>query len=115
MLTKGPARKVTIHVNEDTSANNNFLYEQVFQFLFDNGVAGATLTRAQAGFGSHHHRHSRESYGAAGSHLPMQIQFIESRDVVDRLLPALCELVQDGLIEMQNTEIVKSVKQGDSA
>jgi PII-like signaling protein len=114
MLTTGPASKVTIHLNEDTSSSTSFIYEQVFKFLYDNGVAGATLTRPQAGFGSHHHPHSRDAYGAGGSHLPVEIQFIESRAVVDRLLPALCELVQDGLIERQDTEIVKSVKQGDS-
>ena len=113
MLSTGPASKVTIHLNDDTSSNSSFIYEQVFQFLYDNGVAGATLTRPQAGFGSHHHAHSREGHGAAGIHLPVQIQFIESPEVVLRLMPALSNLVQDGLIEMQDTHIVKAVRQGD--
>jgi PII-like signaling protein len=114
MLKPGLASKVTIHLNDDTSSSTSFLYEQVFQFLYDNGVAGATLTRPQAGFGSHHHSHSRDSYGPSGSHLPVQIQFIDSPEAVSRLLPALCDLVKDGLIEMQDTTVIKAARMGDS-
>ncbi len=39
----------------------------------------------------------------------MQIQFMESPEVVEALLHDLCALVQDGLIEMQETTIVKAV------
>jgi PII-like signaling protein len=114
MLKPGHASKVTIHLNDDTSSNTSFIYEQVFQFLYDNGVAGATLSRPQAGFGGHHHSHTRGSYGAAGAHLPVEIQFIDSPEVVARLLPALCEMVQDGLIEMQETNVVQARKLGDA-
>lgn len=114
MLKPGLASKVTIHLNDDTSSSTSFIYEQVFQFLYDNGVAGATLTRPQAGFGSHHHSHSREAYGASGSHLPVQIQFVDSPEVVNGLLPALCELVKDGLVEMQETRVIKAARSGDS-
>jgi len=114
MLKPGLASKVTIHLNDDTSSSTSFIYEQVFQFLYDNGVAGATLTRPEAGFGSHHHSHSREAFGASGSHLPVQIQFIDSPEVVSKLLPALCEMVKDGLIEMQDTTVITAAKLGDS-
>jgi len=114
MLKPGPASKVTIHLNDDTSSETSFIYEQVFQFLYDNGVAGATLTRPQAGFGSHHHSHSRDAFGAAGNHLPVHIQFIDSHEVVARLMPALSDMVKDGLIEMQETQIIKAVQSGDS-
>jgi PII-like signaling protein len=114
MLKPGLASKVTIHLNDDTSSSTSFIYEQVFQFLYDNGVAGATLTRPQAGFGSHHHSHSRESYGSSGNHLPVQIQFVDTQEVVSRLLPALCEMVKDGLIEMQDTRVIKAAQLGDS-
>ena len=114
MLKPGLASKVTIHLNDDTSSRTSFIYEQVFQFLYDNGVAGATLSRPQAGFGSHHHSHSRESFGASGSHLPVQIEFIDVPEVVNRLLPALCEMVNDGLIEMQETRVIKAAQLGES-
>ena len=41
MLVPGPAKKVTIHVNEDTSSGTDFLYKEVLALLLDRGVAGA--------------------------------------------------------------------------
>jgi uncharacterized protein len=107
MLTLGSARKIIIHMNEDTASEHDYLYNDVFSFLLDRGVAGATLIRAEAGFGFHHRAHSSESPGVAGQHLPIRIEFIESSETVAALLPSLCELVRDGLIEAQETTVLK--------
>jgi PII-like signaling protein len=111
MLERGLARKVTIYLNEDVSSDRTFTYEQVFQFLFDQGVAGATLIRPQEGFGGHHHRHDQDGQGVVRRHLPVQIGFIESPEKVETLLPELCAMVRDGLIEMHDTAVVKAAKQ----
>ncbi len=37
MLNRGLARKVTIHLNDDTASDNAFTYEQVFAYLFAMG------------------------------------------------------------------------------
>lgn len=107
MLNIGPARKVSIYLNEDTVAETDFLYNQIFSFLFAKGVAGATLLRPQAGFGSHHRVHDAEHGRAASGHMPVRIEFVESIDTVDRLMPELCDLVSDGLIEAQDTVVYK--------
>jgi PII-like signaling protein len=111
MLTRGPAKKVTVHLNEDTSSGEGFTYERVFAFLLSQGVSGATLTRPEQGFGSHHLLHSRTGHGAENRHLPVRIEFIESPEVVDAILPSLCELVRDGLIDAHDTTIVKLAAQ----
>jgi PII-like signaling protein len=109
MLRPGLAKKVTIHLNEDTSASHDFLYNEIFTFLRDRGVAGATIIRPQSGFGSHHRVHTAEAGTGEREHLPIRIEFIESKEASDSLLPALCELVTDGLIEVQDTTILKTV------
>ena len=109
MLTPGLAKKVTIHLNEDTSARHDFLYNEIFSFLQKHCVAGATLIRPQAGFGSHHRVHSTHGGVADKEHLPLRIEFIESKEAAEALLPALCELITDGLIEVQDTTILKTV------
>src|ERR1700677_4451456 len=101
MLKPGPARKVTIHVNDDTASRTDYLYNEVFAFLLDHEVAGATLIRPEAGFGSRHRTHSAHALGAEGLHLPIRIEFIESAERVAELLPLLSELVRDGIIEAQ--------------
>jgi PII-like signaling protein len=108
ILTPRPARKVTIHLNEDTSLRDGFLYSEIFRFLLESGVAGASLIRPDASFGSHHRIHSVDAAPPVSEHLPVRIEFIESAPKVDEILPALCELVTDGLIESHETTIHKS-------
>ena len=43
-------------------------------------------------------------------HLPIRIEFIESREKVEELLPALYGMVTDGLIEVQDTAVVKRTR-----
>ena len=108
MLSPGSAKKVIIHLNEDTSSPRDFLYSEIFKFLFDHGISGATMIRPYAGFGSHHRVHTSGAGSVEGEHLPVRIEFLESSQVVESIMPALCELVSDGVIEMQDTTVVKT-------
>jgi PII-like signaling protein len=106
MLHPGPAKKVTIHLNEDTSAKLDFLYNEIFTFLFERGVAGASLVRPDAGFGAHHRVHVTGSGGK--EHMPVRIEFIDSPERVASLMPELCDLLSDGLIEAHDTTVYKA-------
>jgi PII-like signaling protein len=107
VLHPGPAKKVTIHVNEDTGSRTDFLSGEILSLLLDRGVAGATVLRPEAGFGSHHRLHIADGGIDANRHMPMQIEFIDSPENVQKLLPALEDLLTDGLIEVHDTIIVK--------
>src|SRR5437773_7690918 len=106
MLKKGPAKKVTIYVNEDTQYHLQPLYEAILTYLMHKGVAGATATRAMAGFGAHHVMHTTK-IEVLTEHLPIRIEFIESAQKVDDLMPTLYDMVTDGVIEVQDTQVVK--------
>ena len=112
MLAKGTAKKVTIYLNEDTRAHHGPLYEAVMRFLLQKGVSGATATRCLAGFGSHHQMHTPK-IEALAEHLPIRIEFIETAQRVDQLLPELYEMVSDGLIEVQETTVVKAAGEAE--
>src|SRR6202167_6509066 len=109
MLTKGPAKKVTIFINEDVHHSMTSLHDAVMTFLLHKGVAGATATRAFSGFGSHHALHTTRMEATA-EHLPIRIEFVETAERVDELLPTLYEMVSDGLIEVQDTNVVKHAR-----
>lgn len=108
MLQPGPAKKVTIHLNEDTASTEDFLYNEIFSFLLKRGIAGASLLRPDAGFGSHHRVHQAQVGHEGGEHMPVRIEFIESSENVASLLPELCEMLTDGLIEAHDTTVYKS-------
>ncbi|MFN7995098.1 MAG: DUF190 domain-containing protein [Bryobacteraceae bacterium] len=111
MLTKGPAKKVTIFVNEDTHHHMTALHDAVMTFLMHKGVSGATATRAFSGFGSHHVMHTPKVELMA-EHLPVRIEFVDTAEKVDEILPTLYEMVTDGLIEVQDTTVVKHARKG---
>jgi PII-like signaling protein len=106
MLSKGSAKKVTIYVNVDTQHHFTTLYESILMFLLHKGVAGATATRALAGFGAHRLLHTPKVEVLA-DHLPIRVEFIETAEKVEELLPTLYDMVTDGLIEVQDTTVVK--------
>lgn len=109
MLNRGPAKKVTIFVNEDTQHGMTSLNDSILTFLLHKGVSGATATRAMAGFGSNRQMHTPK-VEALAEHLPVRIEFVETAEKVDELLPALYEMVTDGLIEVQDTTVVKAAR-----
>ena len=110
MLEKGTAKKVTIYVNEDAQHHLGPLYESILTFLLHKGVAGATATRALAGFGPHQVMHTAK-IEVLTRHMPIRIEFIESAPRVEELLPTLYDMVTDGVIEVQDTEIIKAANQ----
>ncbi len=113
MLAKGTAKKVTIYLNQDTREHLSPLYESILDFLLHKGVSGATATRALAGFGAHRLVHTPRIEVLA-DHMPVRIEFIDSAEKVDQLLPTLYDMVTDGLIEVQDTTIVKIAKKDAS-
>lgn len=110
MLTVGPAMKVTIYLNQDTGSSRGFLRDDILAFLQNNsiGIGGATVLRPYAGFGSHGQLHRADEGDVAGLHLPVVIFLVESSVKVNSILPALLEMVTDGLVEAHPTEILKS-------
>ena len=70
-------------------------------------MAGATVLRPEAGFGTHHRVHTKDGGIDTAHHMPLRIEFIETPEKVADILPALMELVTDGLIEAHDTVILK--------
>lgn len=114
MVQPGPAKKITIFVNEDSRRHGTPLYESILSYLLHKGVSGATASKATAGFGATHLLHTPKIEVLA-EHLPVRIEVIESPAKTDEILPGLYELVVDGLIEVQDTVVVRSTAREGSA
>ncbi|HXE89340.1 MAG TPA: DUF190 domain-containing protein [Terriglobales bacterium] len=95
-----------IYVAEDQQYHGQAAYSAILDFLFYRGVSGATVTRGIAGFGADHHLHTTRILRLT-ENLPVKVEFIESLDKVNELLPKLHEMVGSGLIELQDTTVVK--------
>jgi PII-like signaling protein len=106
VLTAGPAKKVILYVGEDHQYHGQSLYSAILNFLFYRGISGASVIRGIAGFGADHHLHTMRIERLT-ENLPIKIEFVESAEKVEELLPKLSELVGSGLIEIQDTTVVK--------
>jgi PII-like signaling protein len=106
MLTAGKAMKVSIYLSEGSTHNGVSTSASILDFLYFRGVAGATVMKGVAGFGADHHLHS-SSIVAISDHLPLKIEFIETKEKVNELLGKLGEMAGSGMIELQETTIAK--------
>jgi PII-like signaling protein len=107
MLKTGPAKKVAVYVNEDQKYHGHAVYAAILDYLFYRGVSGASVARGIAGFGADHKLHTTRIL-ALTDNLPVKIEFIESPEKVEELLPKLQEMAGTGLIEIQDTTIAKA-------
>ena len=100
-----PSKKVIIYVNEDAKLQHQLLYQAIMKLLLARGVPGASAIRCLEGFGSHHRIHTPK-IEALAEHLPIRIEFIDTPDRVHALLPELSAMVADGLISVQDVQVV---------
>jgi PII-like signaling protein len=108
MLEHGPAVRVTIHLNDDTGAAGGFLAGTILDFLRRHEIDGATVLRADAGFGAHRQLHKRGAGDVEGLHVPVILYFIEKQQKIDAILDELLQLVTDGLVEAHPTTVLKN-------
>jgi PII-like signaling protein len=113
MLKAGPAQKVSIYVGEDHRFHGQSSYSAILDFLFYRGISGANVIRGIAGFGADHHLHTTKIERLTED-MPVKIEFIESPEKVQELLPKLYELAGTGLIEIQETTVVKPAEKEPS-
>lgn len=110
MLNAGKAVKVSIYLSEGSTHRGAPAYSAILDFLFYRGVAGATVLKGIAGFGADHHMHTSSTVDLS-DHLPIKIEFVETRERVEELLGKLEELAGSGMIEMQETTVTKPAQQ----
>jgi len=106
MLSSGKALKVSITVSESAKYHGAPAYSSILDFLFYRNVSGATVLKGVAGFGADHHLHTAGIVEVSDK-LPVRIEFIETREKVTELMNKLQEMAGSGLIEVQETSVVK--------
>lgn len=76
------------YVTEKQRHEGSLLYEWLLEQARKLGLPGGSAFRAIAGFGRHGRLHDESFFELAGE-LPVQVEFVLSREMADRLLEAL--------------------------
>ena len=105
MALEGRGKRVRIYLNEGDLVGQQTADIAVLTFLRRENAAGATVFRAVEGFGGHGEIHTTRRVDAPQPQ-PMVIEWVDSEERVDLLLPRVKELVPRGLITVDPTEVV---------
>lgn len=109
MKLEGKAKMLRIHFGEDDKWQNKPLYEAIVIKCRELDIAGATVFRGIEGYGAStliHKRHLLRS-----SDRPIMVSVIDTEDKIRSLIPALDEMVDEGLIAMSEVEVIRYVHQ----
>jgi PII-like signaling protein len=113
MLREGPAKKLVVYVTATDQYRGAPLYLRLLEFFRDHGCAGATATPGVAGFGPHGVVRKPKLLSLRED-VPMRIEVVERAETIERLLPFVHEMVEEGLIEVLDTTVVKYAHRGES-
>ena len=106
MLEKGPARRLIVTVNEAARWHGRSLYNALLELFQHKGLAGATVSRGIAGFTGHGMIHTIDIVDLS-SDLPVRIEVVDTPEAIDRVLPDVYDMVDKGLVEVQDTTVIK--------
>jgi CBS-domain-containing membrane protein len=104
MRMLGQAEKVCVYIGESDRWGNKPLHTAILELLKAEDCAGATVTRALAGFGAHSRIHTA-SIVALSADLPLVVEWVDNPDRVQRVMPKLHEMVPQGLITIQDVQV----------
>jgi len=100
----GKAKRVRIYVAEGQLYRHQPLAVAILALLRKEGAAGATVFRGIEGFGSSGDLHTARLVDI-NQRLPLVIDWIDTPEQCERLLPQVKEMVQHGLITVDDTEV----------
>jgi hypothetical protein len=106
MLQPGPARKLIVTVNESDRRGGKSVYNALLELFRHRGLAGATVSRAIAGFTGRGAIRTLNVLDLSAD-LPVRIEVVDTAEAIDRVLPDVYDIVERGLVEVQDTQVVK--------
>ena len=114
MLKPGPARKLIVTVHEADRWHGRSVYNALLELFQSRRLAGATVSRGIAGFTGEGTIRSVNVLDLSAS-LPVRIEVVDTPEAIDRVLPDVYAIVERGLVEIQETEVVKFSPGTDAA
>jgi uncharacterized protein len=95
------AKRLRIYVGETDH------YEKIVKKAKELDMAGATVFRGIMGYGENNRKIRTTGLVELSCDLPIIIEIVDSEEYIDKFLPYLDDLIQKGMITIDNVEIIK--------
>ncbi|HEY2982521.1 MAG TPA: DUF190 domain-containing protein [Jatrophihabitantaceae bacterium] len=105
MSLSGPAKRLTIIIDEDHTWHHKPLCPEIIKRAHAAGLAGASAFRGIEGFGASSRVHTSRILSLLGN-LPVMIVIIDTAEKIAAFLPQLDELDVRGVAAIEDVEIV---------
>jgi len=97
-----PAKLLRLHFTERERYRGKPLYEAIVEKCREMKISGATVFRGLEGYGEAAEIHRSH---LLAHDLPVVVQIVDSEENIQRLLPALEEMMDKGLISMSDVKM----------
>ena len=108
MKLEGQQKRLTVFVGESDRHGHTPLATEIVQRAHRAGLAGASVFRGIEGFGASNHIHASRILSLSDD-LPMAIVMVDTDARVRSFLPQLDELINEGLVIIDEVEVVTYV------
>jgi PII-like signaling protein len=105
MVKSGPAKKLAVYLDETDKLHGKPVYEIILGILFKRKIAGASVFRGVAGYGSDWKIHTAKILELSTT-LPVKIEAVDSEEAINEVVPEIASLVEKGLIEVSDTNVI---------
>src|ERR1700679_2484781 len=109
MKLEGKAKLLRIYLGENEKWQGKPLYEAIVTKCRQLDIAGASVFRGIEGYGASSRIH--KAHLLRSSDRPIMVSVIDTEENLNKLLPALDEMVDEGLIAMSEVEVIRYVHQ----
>ena len=106
MKIEGEAQRVTVYIGHSDTWRGRNLVTAIVEKCRELGIAGASATVGVMGFGKTSRIHRTHLLGLSED-LPQRIEIVDQPERIEVLLPSLEELVQGGLIVLENVHVIR--------
>ena len=108
MQLEGTARRLTIFIGEEDRYDHKPLATEIVHRAQQAGLAGATVLRGIEGFGASSHVHTTRILSLSND-LPIVVVIVDDAERVQAFLPELDDLVTEGLVILDDVQVIKYV------
>ncbi|MGH8867871.1 MAG: DUF190 domain-containing protein [Actinomycetes bacterium] len=98
--------RLTVHVDEDDTWHGKPLASEIVHRAHAAGLAGASVFHGVEGFGTSNVVHTTRILSLGGS-LPVAVMVVDVEDRVRAFLPQLDDLMTQGLVTLDEVEVVR--------
>jgi len=95
-----------VFIGESDRWEGRPLYEAIVGKARELQLAGATVLRGPMGFGAHSRVHTSKLLSLSED-LPIVIEIVDGKEAIDRLLPHIDEMVEEGLVTLEKVQVIQ--------